>query len=502
MSSTLLAALLVTILGGAPADCDVSYTLERITSPELALGVEVRLRGRDSGTTELTLAPSWGGVTASGEDIASCEAHEANGAVLTIERPATWRFVVHHAPGASLVVRYRLGRNANQLGSTTSTYYRPIVNDHLFHVIGELALVQPQHLVGENRVHLGLAWRGFEDARWSMASSFGVGAGPFTVDETISDFCHALFVAGDIRIEQREIRGRPISIAIAGKDWKFRDAQFADLVATIVTQERAFFDDFDFPHYLVSAIPVGTAVPGTISLGGTGLTNCFALFLMPGLSLDPHARERDRIQSLLAHEMFHHWNGRVIARVEPEQLVYWFSEGFTNFYARRILYRSGFLDVKGYARSVNEALNEYFSSPVRREPNARIQADFWNDQSVEKLPYGRGDVVAMILDHAIRKASEGDRSLDDFMRELITEAREERARVSTESLLAKIAEFTDTATAELVRRIVVEGELATLDQDTFAPCLELRAPLAAPGADAIPQVSPRDGASAEDCSHL
>jgi predicted metalloprotease with PDZ domain len=501
MSPSLLAVLSVVLLGRAPADSEVSYTLERIETPELALGVEVALRGHDSGTTELCLAPSWGGVKVSGQDIGWFHALGVSGTALEVERPEPWRFVVHHAPGESLVLRYRLARNQNQLGTETSTYYRPIVNDHLFHVIGELALVQPQHLAGKASVRIRLAWRGFAEARWITASSFGVGPEPILVQVPLSDFCHALYVAGDIRLERREIHGRPLHVAIAGDDWKFRDAEFADLVSTIVTQERTFFDDFDFPHYLVSAIPVGTRLPGTISLGGTGLTNCFALFLMPGLGLEPHTRERDHIQTLLAHEMFHHWNGRVIGRVEPEQLVYWFSEGFTNFYARRILFRSGFLDAKGYAQSVNDELKEYFTNPMRRERNERIQADFWNDNHVEKLPYERGDIVAIILDHAIRKASNGERSLDDFMRELISEARDEQARVSTESLLAKIAELSDAATAEKVRKIVVDGELATLDPDCFEPCLELRMS-PAPGSEPIPQFFLRSQTSLEDCSHL
>jgi hypothetical protein len=123
------------------------------------------------------------------------------------------------------------------------------------------------------------------------------------------------------------------------------------------------------------------------------------------MKLEPGSDDAARIALLLAHEHFHHWNGGKIRMEETEQLAYWFSEGFTDFFARRILLRCGLFDVAEYVRRLNESLALYWTEPMRHEKNARIAADFWKVQSIGELPYRRGDLVALLLDHEIRATS-------------------------------------------------------------------------------------------------
>jgi predicted metalloprotease with PDZ domain len=219
-------------------------------------------------------------------------------------------------------------------------------------------------------------------------------------------------------------------------------------------------------------IPVGRPDPHSRSLGGTGLTRSFACFLQPDTKLGLNAGEEFSLPHLLAHEMFHHWNGELASMQDPEELVYWFSEGFTDFFARRILHRAGIGGTDELARSLNSTLKDYYLSPVRDEPGERIRRDFWKDRDVGKLPYLRGDLVAGMLDSEIRKRTDGARSVDDFMREVVDAGRHGE-KLGNDALLRRIAAWTSPEFAEAIRSIVIDGTTIALDAQTFEPCLAL-----------------------------
>jgi len=196
--------------------------------------------------------------------------------------------------------------------------------------------------------------------------------------------------------------------------------------------------------------------------------------MLPDTELGRPLGEHMGMGGLLAHEMFHEWLGQTIRGADPEELVYWFTEGWTDFYMRRLLLRGGLIDPEEYAVSVDAKLADLFTSPERNAPNERIRTGFWSDRFLKQLPYQRGDVVAMIADAAIRRASGGTSSLDDLMRELVTDARTTGKRYDTDEILQRIAARCDTATAGELRGIVVSGATPELDPELFAPCFEMR----------------------------
>ncbi len=126
---------------------------------------------------------------------------------------------------------------------------------------------------------------------------------------------------------------------------------------------------------------------------------------------------------LLAHEMFHEWNGHEIRLAQPERLGYWFSEGFSDFCARGLLLRAELVTEDEYVELWNRRLSEYAKNPQRNAPASRIEEAFWSDANVGSLPYQRGDLVALLVDRAIASRSGGQRSLDDLMRALVACAR-------------------------------------------------------------------------------
>lgn len=452
----------------APADVTVEVALVR--APALHLEITIDARGDADGETTFSIVDDWGG-TKDSQAMLGDLTISANGRALAVtnSKPGAW--TVHHDANQRLHAHYSIPANELQKDPDSSGHYKAIVGAGLVHFIGYTALALPDRGESQAKEHVRFEWIGFDDAHWNVACSFSAER-EFERDIALSKLHEAVYLAGpDVVVHHRSIRGRDLCVAFAGK-WSKPEEPFVDATAKIVDLERTFFADDDYPFYLVSVIPIGVPSPTSSSIGGTGLTDSFALFLLDGTDIDPASDLGSRLLHLLAHEMFHNWNGRIIGRAEPEELIYWFSEGFTDFYARRLLHRAGLMDEKGFVDAWNERLHELFVNPVRTEPAERIRKDFWTDPNVQKLPYERGDVVALMIDGEIRRRTHGARSLDDWMRDLAARGRR-GAKVSNESLVADIAALTDTNFAESIRRIVVDGALPSVAPDVLAPCFDL-----------------------------
>jgi predicted metalloprotease with PDZ domain len=81
---------------------------------------------------------------------------------------------------------------------------------------------------------------------------------------------------------------------------------------------------------------------------------------------------------------------------------------------------------------------EYYLSPVRNDDKATLGANYWGTRDYQQIPYKKGFVYALYIDHLVRSSSAGKHSLDDVMFAL----REEK--------LSK-KRLTDTTFTELVK---------------------------------------------------
>lgn len=415
---------------------------------------------------------SWGGVEHPERSFRNIIFKNRSGDVLSAEskKPTAW--TVAHAPGEPVYLTYELYSPFSVVDGGVE-YYRPVVLPELFHLIGSTGFVAPDRLL-QNGLHpnIELCWSGFREAGFDVASSFAADATTTRTRIDIEKFHHSLFIAQRTPIRRIDTKGGTVCIALPGGAWKFKEDDFIQMTGAIIDSQRAFFDDFHYPHFLVSALRIADANPNRTSLGGTGLTNAFALFMTPNAPLADRAANFD-IRFLLAHELFHNWNGRVIEREEPEQLFYWFSEGVTDFYTRRLLFRAGLIDADEYIKNLNRSLLNYAQSPVRNEPATRILADFWKNRDVERLPYLRGDVLALLLDYEIRKASNGTRSLDNLVREMVNESNITKKRWSTDSVIAVARKYVSDDICKQIRAAAVDGADVTIPADVLEPACSL-----------------------------
>ncbi|MGH8194909.1 MAG: peptidase M61 [Woeseiaceae bacterium] len=193
--------------------------------------------------------------------------------------------------------------------------------------------------------------------------------------------------------------------------------------------------------------------------GGVSLGNSFVVTYDAATDVEP-------LKLTLAHEMFHSFVHSLDA---PQGLeASWFGEGLAVYYQRLLPLRAGQLSPAAFLEDLNETAGRYYTNALLDTPNAQIPARFWEDTRVRVLPYDRGSMYFARLDHRIRTASGGERSLDDLLlamlelrraghpmdraawTRLVTEELGDAGKTGFESMLA--------------------GELMLPDSDAFGPC--------------------------------
>jgi predicted metalloprotease with PDZ domain len=464
-----------------PPEAAYTLTLEQGADANPRVIVVLRCKGDPDRSTELELRPEWGGHTNDGSDVTDLSVTGKDGRALAVDRRQPWAWSAMHEPGEPLIVRYVINPTPPRGDASHGNDYRTRLDSEHFQCIANLALLLPKHLDDEQPRNFSMELAGFERAGWQVMSSWGKGEGVFPQRAPSGDFLHSLVIAAAPdagRFHTRSVSGNTVGVAILGDDWGFEDGPFIDLATQIITIEREFFADHTDPWFLITLTPEGgRAQNGAFSLGGTGLRNCFALYCNTGLSLEPGSPYAERIALLLAHEYFHTWNGlklRVDSQdgEEREGSGYWFSEGFTNFYARRLLHNAGLIDDRAYARNLSEALAAYDANPYKNAPNGKIRDEFWKNQDVGQLPYQRGDLIALAIDERLRAASRGLGDLDDLIRHLLAKAKDD-PNLTTDNVLALIEESLGVEFAAAIRSAVIDGGDVPVPETTTRPNLRL-----------------------------
>ena len=337
----------------------------------------------------------------------------------------------------------------------------PITTSDFFHGLGTAFLLVPNSGPGvPGEFEVIVVWKlpsGFKAVcSWGAGRHIGARL-------KASDLRHSVYLAGQLKTTTRNDDGRKVTVAIVDR-FGFTVDELADMSATIIRQQCAFMLEEDFPDFVVTAIPVGQPLkPGESRLAGSGLYNSFALFVAPQSKLD------DAVQHLFAHELFHHWNGVLLAAQQPERLVYWFTEGFTDYYALRILYESGYWNATTYCKWINRHIREYYLNPAIHASNEDIDKDYWNKRStVGEVPYQRGLLLGLRW-HKLARQKGVREGIDRLFKSLVNRARASGLQASNQEIRQAGMELLGPWFGEEFDRYVIRAETIDLPADALAP---------------------------------
>lgn len=224
--------------------------------------------------------------------------------------------------------------------------------------------------------------------------------------------------------------------ADAGKA-NFAAGTVEDLVKNLIVLSRGFHDEvvaggfrlhlFAFGHWAAVRAEVRRVLHPIVRhhvslMNDRGRAN-YVIVLLPGLerggesyrssfALNTDTPDPSGIPTwanLVAHEMFHVWNGWRLRGADYASSQ-WFQEGFTEYVANRAIATSGIVT------------EDWFRSRLARHvENSRRLATTLENIGTRKGPplYSAGALVAFTWDVRIRRATGGKRDLGDFFRELM-----------------------------------------------------------------------------------
>jgi predicted metalloprotease with PDZ domain len=191
----------------------------------------------------------------------------------------------------------------------------------------------------------------------------------------------------------------------------------------IVAAATSWMEDRPFETYMfLYHFPHGPA--------GGGMEHAYATAI--DLSAEAIKQNSEALPGVTAHEFFHLWN---VKRIRPQTLepvdytkenytrALWFSEGVTSTAEGMIQLRADLLDEKGYIYRLGEEITELERRPAHLTQSAEESSlDAWLEgNAYYRRPersisyYNKGELLGVMLDLAIRDASQGRASLREML---------------------------------------------------------------------------------------
>lgn len=426
---------------------DIKYTFAYANDLQITL----EFTGDASGTSKLFLPHVWADQTDLYKEIYDLQC--PNHPIEETEKPEIK--LIHHTPHELITLSYKVHLVAENISRKNS--YRPLGNNSFFFSLGYGLFILPHN--PELEANITLVWDQLP-AHWTIANSHGANQVQQKLFLPFIKLQNAVFLAGDFNLTQYGPPTNPVYIATRG-DLNCTNDEFVHLTEKIIQSQRDFWNDYDFPHYLITAIPI---VDENV-ITGAASTNTFSLFL--GKITYAKDEYLNRLAHMISHEHFHSWVPIKMHSSEREGAVFWFTEGFTEYYSVKLNYQNGIMTLKQYVDHTNELLAEYFESSVHNESNDRILNDFWNDPEVQRLPYVRGFVLASYCDSKIQTASSGLYSLDNVMHDLPKITLNTKGMFSKADLIALLSRYLPSEEIIKIERYVTHGESIPVNESMF-----------------------------------
>lgn len=428
------------------------------------LDVVLKFKGSENGNTMLELPSTFGGVDKLYNNVINISAQN-----LSLEKTENPQILaLKHKPNQDIVLHYRVKQGWIGPFADFQKFLAPIFQNNYFNFSGNGVLVYPQSFKHEKKLFFKMNWK--LPNKWQVTNSYGIKNNHQEFIASLDDVLYSLFISGDYHFYNTKAQNNNILITIHGK-WSFQEQKFSQTVEKIINNERSFWNDHNFPYFLVSLIPVKTDTEG---MAGTGLTNAFILALKSNHTLDYP------VWYVISHEAFHTWNRPDIFEVTEKNQVYyyWFSEGFTDYYADLLNLRLGLITLPEYIKNYNKVLVDYYISPVSSSTIEQVKENFWKNFAMQKLPYQQGRILANNWNTQIKLASDNNYSLDNFMRAVINFSKN-NSKINLEKM-SHIAK--DYKKHDLTKDIqnIYSGKKLTPAKNALGSCVNLSYKITAP----------------------
>lgn len=451
----LFGLLLVSLLSCSKSkNNEVQYTVTRIHMDSLdQLKIEMSFPASKDGTTVLEYPDKAWGQEDLHQALQGMSLRGVDGQV-EVNKDSGWIVLQHPKDLKELKFEYLLQQDFENPITSRKTY-RPIIQPEYFHVFSHNLFMLPKAFPDSIDVHI--QWEGLREDE-VVHNSFGSRQRQQKLRNISKErFAQAIFVGGDFLINEILVKENMVYLATRG-DWiPFTVDDMVGLLQKTLECQRNFWEDHSQSYFTVTMQPIFSE--NGSSYQGTGITNSFATSFSNNKFL-----KIDQMVHLFNHELMHNWIGGKIKNKDEEQ-QYWFSEGFTEYYAFKNVARNhinGFDE--GYLiRSINETIKNLYGLSIKEVPNSEMNyKNFWSNWEYQRLPYYRGALFAFYLDRSIMDHSKGKYSLDNVMKDILNEVNESQQKLNHTFFMHVLGNYLPATIEDSFQNYIVKGKLLPL----------------------------------------
>ncbi len=260
-------------------------------------------------------------------------------------------------------------------------------------------------------------------ANWKIAAQLPEGpyAASFRAD-SYDALVDAPFEAGKFEDFTFENQGAHFRVVVDGSEWN--KGRLEDFLRRITRYELNLMEGPPFKDYTFF-FHIGNYT----DVGGGGMEHANSTAIA--------AASVESAATVAAHEFFHAWN---VKRIRPQTLepvdyskeqytrALWFAEGVTSTYGAYTLERTELWTKSQFYQDLAAQISELQSRPAHQWQSVEESSlDAWlekyddynaPDRSISY--YNKGQIVGLLLDLAIRDATDNHKSLDDVLRAMNT----------------------------------------------------------------------------------
>jgi predicted metalloprotease with PDZ domain len=443
-------AILLPLLLVAWAQADLGYTL--VPEPQ-AQSVRVKLDLVASGPTEFRIpawCPGYYEILDYQKKISDVKVTDERGKALPVTHPDSRAWRVSVPKGSKLTLSYRVLGDDEGLG-----FFGVNVRPHTAFVNGPAAFMYPLGRLNE-RVTLAMELPEGWDVATGMDSA---SPGTWTAGDYDELLDHPIQM-GKFQRRTFAVEGIPFEAVFVSESQTFRPNldEEARQLQLLSRPAIKMMGSAPFKRYVyLIHLAIGSFSGGLEHRASTVL----AVPNTPRLRLD----------ELATHELYHTWN---VKHIRPKALGpfdytqkvrepdLWFSEGVTDYYAHLHAYQAGIRTPDEMLRRLSDLISELQASQTRKLKTLEDAGrEAWENGSVgtgDLSYYTKGAVAGLLLDAAIRNATDGARSLNDAMRLLFERHRLPKPGFEADALLKTVNEVAGADLGALYRRIVRSTE--------------------------------------------
>ena len=372
-----------------------------------------------------------------------------NGETIAWSKPLKNSWLIHNGKNKEILVKYRIFANNKSVGEAN------VDRERAFLATNEVFLFINNQIQTPSTIRI-TPWEGWSKITTGLKRVEGEENTYYAKDFDVL-FDSPIFIGNQLTINFKH-EERDFEICVSRPEG-LDTARFVADFKKIVTAAKNIIGHIPYENYALIMMEPGG--------GGLEHTNSQAIFTDSDLSF-PNPGAYNNFMNFVAHEYFHLYNVKTIRPIELGPFNYngecyteslWISEGLTCFYENVIMKQAGLSDARTILNYVTDNLKAYEPYQGKNRMSlAQSSTDIWlnffnrdaNGQDVRISYYTKGPVIGLLLDIAIRQASNNNYSCDDVMRALYNRYYLKAGRGFTpEEFWAICEEYSGTSLSEI-----------------------------------------------------